>query len=301
MEKYDLIIIGGGPAGLTAAIYAVRYKLKTLLIAKELGGYMMESDRIENYPGFKKISGLELTEKMADQAKSLGAKIEEDEAIEIKKDKEFMVTTRNNKFEAKTLIYALGTQRRKLNVPGEEQFLGKGISYCATCDGPFFKDKIVAVVGGSDAAAIAALQVAEHAKKVYIIYRKEKLRAEPYWVDQLEKNKKFEIICNANVKEIKGTGKLESISLDNGKELKLDGLFVEIGSVPTVALAEKIGLELSEENYIKIHCDQSTNVSGIFAAGDITIGCNSMRQIITAAAEGAIAARAAYDHLSKKR
>ena len=169
---YDLIIIGTGPAGLTAAIYAIRYRLNILVIGQDIGGLMNQASKVDNYPGFYNISGIELMNKFKEHCDYLKIKIIQDEVKDIKKDKDFIVTINKESYEAKSLILTLGTQRRKLNIPGEDKFLGKGVSYCATCDAPMFKDKIVGVVGGNDSAATSALLLAKYAKKDYIIYRK---------------------------------------------------------------------------------------------------------------------------------
>jgi len=305
-KLYDLIIIGAGAAGLTASIYASRYKIKHLVLGKVPGGMTLEAHKIENYPGYKSISGMELMQKFQEHAKNLGAKIEQTEAANIKKkNKEFEITdSKNRKYQTKTLILALGTKRRKLNIPGEKKLLGKGVSYCAVCDAMFYKDEVVAVIGGSDAAVMAALLLTEHAKKIYIIYRKAKLRAEPIMVEKVEADPKIEIIYSTNVLEIKGEEKVEKIVLDReykgNKELKLDGIFVEIGSTPAVSLAQKLGVEVDQENYIKVDTYRATNVPGVFAAGDITSGLAKLRQIVTAAAEGAVAATSVYDYLKTK-
>ena len=286
---YDVIIIGGGPAGVAAAIYSQRYKLKTLLITKNTGGMVLDSHLIENYPGFTKISGVELSKKFEEQIKHLNIEKIEAEIIDI--DNNLTLTDKNNnKYETKNIILALGTEKRKLNVQGEEKFLGKGVSYCYTCDAPFFKDKTVAIVGGSDSAAKAALLLADYAKKVYIIYRKENLRCEPHYLEKI-KNKNIEILNNTEIKEIKGTNFVESVTLTNSK-LKLDGVFIEIGTIPATNLAKKLNIELDENNYIKVNNKQETNIKGVYAAGDITN--QLLKQIITAAAQGAIAANSIF-------
>ncbi len=186
---YDLIIIGGGPAGLSAAVYAARFNLKAIVISELIGGYMMESPQICNYPSYTIINGVELTNNMKEQVKSLNIEMIEEEVVKVEKikEKEFLIKTKSNKdFKSKTILLALGTKKRKLNIKGEDKFAGKGISYCATCDGPLFKDKIVAVVGGSNSAAVSALLLAQFAKEVHIFYRKQKLRADPYWREKKE-------------------------------------------------------------------------------------------------------------------
>ena len=294
--EYDLVIIGAGPAGLTAAIYAARYKLSTLVVGEQIGGMAAEADEICNFPSYKKIIGIELTKKMIEQVENLGVEIKNSYADSIKKiDSQFLVKTNSTKYKAKKIILATGTEKRKLGLKNEDKFLGKGISYCATCDAAFFKNKVVGVVGGSNSALTAALLLSKFANEIYIIYRKNKFfRAEPKWVEEVERNEKIKSIFNANVIELVGENKLECVKLDNGEKLNLDGLFVEIGSIPSVKLAEELGIEL-EENHIKVDKKQRTNMEGVFAAGDVT---NSpLKQIIVACAQGAIAANSAYEEL----
>jgi len=294
--EYDLIIIGAGPAGLTAAIYAARYKLSTLVVGEQIGGMAAEADEICNFPSYKKIIGIELTKKMIEQVENLGVEIKNSYADSIKKiDSQFLVKTNSTEYKAKKIILATGTEKRKLGLKNEDKFLGKGISYCATCDAAFFKNKVVGVVGGSNSALTAALLLSKFANEIYIIYRKNKFfRAEPKWVEEVERNEKIKSIFNANVIELVGENKLEYVKLDNGEKLNLDGLFVEIGSIPSVKLAEELGIEL-EENHIKVDKKQRTNMEGVFAAGDVT---NSpLKQIIVACAQGAIAANSAYEEL----
>lgn len=299
-EVYDIIIVGAGAAGLAAAIYAARYKLKTLVISKEIGGVVVDAHTVENYPGFKKISGLELMDKFYEHAKDFGVEIVQDEIIDIKKNKYFKLKSNKKECNAKTLVLAMGSERRKLNVRGEKKFRKKGVSYCYTCDAPLSKDRTVAVVGGSDAAARAAQLAAEYAKKVYVIYRKDKLRAEPYLVEQLEKNKKIEFIYNTNVIEVKGDTMLSSVILDSKKELKLDILFVEIGQIPNTSLTKKLGVKVDKQGYIIVDAEQKTNVNCVYAAGDITNASNKFRQLTTAISEGSIAAESIYKLIKKR-
>jgi len=281
---------------LTAAIYAARYKLSTLVVGEQIGGMAAEADEICNFPSYKKIIGIELTKKMIEQVENLGVEIKNSYADSIKKiDSQFLVKTNSTEYKAKKIILATGTEKRKLGLKNEDKFLGKGISYCATCDAAFFKNKVVGVVGGSNSALTAALLLSKFANEIYIIYRKNKFfRAEPKWVEEVERNEKIKSIFNANVIELFGENKLEYVKLDNGEKLNLDGLFVEIGSIPSVKLAEELGIEL-EENHIKVDKKQRTNMEGVFAAGDVT---NSpLKQIIVACAQGAIAANSAYEEL----
>ena len=295
---HDLIVIGGGPAGLSAAIYAARYMLDTLLLVKDHGGAIAEAHLVENYPGYEGISGLELAEKFRKQAKKLGVEIKDEEAEGIKKEKDYFIV--NNKHKAKKVILALGTSRRKLNIPGEDEFIGKGVSYCATCDAPFYRDKIVGVVGGSNSAARAAQHLAEFAKKVHIIYRKEKIRAEPKICSQIDKNPKIEIISSTQVKEVKGEKFVNSVVFDSGEVFMLDGLFIEIGSVPSGTLPKELGVKVDDNGYIIVDAAMNTNVKGVYAAGDITTGSNQWRQVITACAEGGIASASAYLDIKKE-
>lgn len=304
-KNYDLLILGSGVAGLSAGIYAARYKLKTLIIGKDMG-MAAEAPEIENYPGIYGVSGVQLVKKITEHAREMGAEIIYDEIENIEKiEGGFKVKTSTNEFFGKAIIYALGGMKRKLGLENENNFIGKGISYCATCDSRFFKDKIVAVLGGANSAATTSLLLSKYAKKVYLIHRRESLRADPTLIEKLKEAKNIEIIFNHVVKELKGDKRLEAVILENvatgeKREIKLDGIFVEFGYVPNSFLAEKIGVEICEDGRIKVNEDMSTNIEGFFAAGDITSGSNRLDQIITAAAEGAIAANSAYKYLSKK-
>lgn len=298
---YDVIIVGGGPAGYSAAIYSARNKLSTLVLARDIG-VLSYATNVENYPGFESISGPELIEKFEKQAGDLETEIRKEEVVKVKKeDGKFKVSTRDNTYEGKALILALGTEKAKLKIENEDDFIGRGISYCTTCDAPFFKNKTVAVVGGSNSAAMSALELAEHAKKVYIIYRREKPRCEEVLLDKL-KEKSVEIVCNAVVKKAEGENVLQKVILEkDGKEeeMGLDGLFIEIGYVPSSTIAQNLGVEL-KNNFIKVNEKMETNVEGVFAAGDITTGSAGFRQIVTACAEGAIASVSAFKYLKAK-
>lgn len=301
---YDLLIIGSGPAGLTASIYASRYKLANLVVGKVLGGMMTSAHKIENYPGFTSISGVELSQKMGEHAKALGAEILADGVSKIEKTKTgFKVTTESGKeFESKALIVATGTERRKLDVPGEKEYLGRGVSYCTACDIAFFKDKIVALIGGSDAAVSGAIHATAFAKKVYIIYRRDKLRAEAIWVEEVLDNPQIEVIYNTNITEILGDGtKVTGVKLDSPHQgagkLDLDGVFIEIGGVPGTQLVKQSGVELDERGFVKVAPTLATNIPGVFAAGDIANIAGEFQQIVTAASEGAMAAFSAFKYL----
>lgn len=302
---YDVIIIGVGSAGYAVGIYATRFGLRTLLIGKEPGGQTNEAYEVDNYPGFLNISGIDLMTKFKEHAEKLGAELVVSEAIDVgKKGENFVVKTKDKEHEGKAVILATGSKKRKLGLPKEEEMTGKGVAYCATCDAMFFNDKIVGVAGGGNSAVKSALLLAEYAKKVYLVYRREKkdMRAMPYWVKKAEENDKIEMIFRSVPKEIKGKEKLESVVFEkDGKdlEIKMDGLFVEIGTDPENSLAKKLGVSLDEQGKIKVEKDMSTNVEGVFAAGDITNGSNGMEQIVTSCAEGSIAAESAYNYVKK--
>jgi thioredoxin reductase (NADPH) len=302
---YPLIIIGAGPAGLAASIYASRFGIKHAVLGSLLGGLISETHLIDNYPGIEEASGFEFSQKLGHHAQKYGVEIMPAKVENIKKvNGEFELEIEGgDNFRSQTILLATGTKRRKLNIPGEEEFRGKGVSYCATCDGFFYKNKTVAVIGGSDSAAGAAVYLSGICEKVFLIYRKEKLRAEKYWIDLIEKNPKIEVIYSTNVSEIIGAEKLQKVKLDKSYNsstfINLDGLFIEAGSEPNLDFAEDLSLETDEGGYVKIKADAATSVAGVWAAGDITDGSDKFRQVITACAEGAIAARSISNYLKK--
>lgn len=292
---YDIAIIGAGPAGLNASIYAARYGLKAVVIGAVTGGLAGTTHEIGNWLGVEKITGFELAQNMLRHAKSYNTPIIERMAEDIKKtDNGFSIVVAGAEaIEAKTVLLATGTSHRHLGLSEEAKFIGKGLSYCATCDGFFYKNKTAVVIGGNDAAAMAAAYLGDIAAKVYLIYRKEPLRAEHVWQETIAKNPKIEIIYNTNVVEIIGTEKVSGVKTQNHagemKEIATDGIFIEIGSEPNTELFKELGVESDEQGFVKINNDGSTTAAGIWAAGDLTNGSNKFRQIITAAAEGAIA------------
>ena len=300
---YDFLIIGSGIAGYAAAIYATRFNLKTIIIGKSSGGMIAQTHIVENYPGFISLSGMALAEKLRAHAAAYNVTINSDEVVVIKKiGKLFSIKTAKEKtYYAKTILFATGTRWKKLNVPGEKEFTNKGVSYCATCDGPLFKNKIVGVVGGSDSAAKESLLLSEYAKKVYIIYRGQKIRAEPINIDRLKRAKNIEIITNTNVTSIQGKQFVERIKLDkaylNKNELNLNGLFIEIGHVPESSLAKQLCVKLNKNSEIKTDRYSKTNVDGIYAAGDVTD--TLYKQAILSASAGVTAAHSAYEYLKK--
>ncbi len=303
---HDLIIVGLGPAGLTAAIYAARYTLKTLVIGSSPGGQVAESGRIENYPGFKKINGPELVQRMVEQAKSFGVEIVRGEVLSIKyQGGGFRVSVGERVYESRAVILAIGVEPRKLGVPGETELIGKGVSYCALCDAPLFKDKVVAMVGGGDSALDGALELAEHARKIYLIHRREEFLAKPDFVRRARENPKIELVLNTNVTQIKGGDRVEGVALDKPyqgqSELSAEGVFIEIGNLPPRKLPEDLGLKSDKVGYVEVADDMSTSLTGVFAAGDITTGSNQMKQIVTACAEGAVAAQSVYRYLKDQK
>lgn len=304
---YDTIIVGVGPAGYTASIYASRYKLKNLVIGKESGGQINEAHLVENYPGFLSVSGTELMSKFKEHAEKFKPEIVYSEIRKIVKQKDgtFSVFDENKKsYNGKTIILATGMTYRKLQIPGENEFIGKGVSYCFVCDGLFFKDKAVAIIGGGDSAAMGASYLADIGKKVYLIFRKDKLTAEPFWKEKVNTNPKIELVPKTNVKEIKGDTLVKEIILDNPhkkkKSLPVQGVFIEIGSMPSLALAKETGIQVDEKGYIQVKENQETNIAGLFAAGDVTTASNKYRQVVVASAEGAIAAGAVFKFLQNK-
>lgn len=291
---YDIIIIGAGPAGLTAGIYALRANLKVLIIEKEsIGGQISSSPLVENYPGYKSISGLELSNSMYEQYNALGGELEVDEVTKIKKDDDFTVTTEYDEYRAKSIIIATGAKHRHLNIDREEDFIGKGVSYCATCDGAFFKDKIVAVIGGASTAVTSAIYLSNIAKKVYLIYRKSKLKCEDILKTRLDKLENVEIIYNSEVTKLIGKDVIEGLVLNDSDTIEVDGVFISIGMEPNTKFVEEL-IPITEDNYID-SLDTKTNIEGIFVAGDVRK--KDLRQLTTAVSDGSLAATYAIDYI----
>jgi len=300
---FDVAIVGSGPSGCSASVYASRYSLSNIVFGKLPGGTISEAHKVCNYLAFEEITGFELSQKFFNHAKSFGAEMQSKSVVDIKKEGDIfkIYTESEDIFESRSVILATGTKRRKLAIPNEDKYLGKGVSYCATCDANFFKEKIVAVVGGSNAATTAALLLSEIATSVYIIYRRKALRGDQKWVEAVLKNGKIEVIYNTLVTGLSGSDKLKEIILNTkfkGKKLlKVDGLFIEIGSEPNSDLPLRLGLATDEIGYIETKEDQSTNIKGIWAAGDMTTNSNKFQQVATATSEGAIAANSVYQYL----
>ena len=299
-DSYDVAILGAGPAGLTAAIYSVRYGLKTIVISKDIGGVANYADVIENYPGFEG-KGIELMQKFAEQAKKQGAEIMFDELVSIERaGKDFAINTKNKRIGAKAVIISLGTEHKRLGIPGEAKFIGRGISFCSACDAPLYKNKVVAVIGGGNAAATSALILSLHASKVFLIHKGDELKAEKARAERIKKNKKIEVLYRTIPKEVKGNDFVEALAVEQdgkARDIKLDGIFVEIGSVPATTFAKELGVDLDDKGYIITDENMYTNIKGILAAGDMVK--SRLKQVIVSAAQGAIAAKSAYDYINQ--
>ncbi len=302
---YDMIIIGTGCAGLAGAMYAGRLGMKVLALGEMRGGTITTTNIVENYPGFITLTGMELAQKLEDHARaypSVEIKDEKATKIERKSGGTFAITTDAGKHEAKTVIFATGTEWKKLGAKGEKEFANKGVHYCALCDGAFYKKKIVAVIGGSDSAAKDALVLTEWADKVYMIYRGEKIRPEPVNYDRVLANKKIEIIYKTNVAEILGEKKVSGVTLDKphkgSSKLALDAVFVAVGHLPLSQLAKEAGVEIDGKGYVKINRNSETNVPGFYAAGDVTD--TRFKQAIVGVGEAVEAVYSAYLHLGGK-
>ena len=311
MENYDIVIIGAGPAGLTAGMYAGRQNSKTLVIDKGMaGGLGLEVPMMQNYPGFDLIAGMELIQKMKAQSENYCEILENTVIESIEKTADgFNLKTKNSpllmtsddagekEFFTKTIIFATGSSHRHLNVPGEEEFLGRGVAYCATCDGMFFIGRDVLMVGGGNSAAQEALYLNNLGCNVKLVHRRDELRCEHHLHNALKEND-IEVLWNSTIEEIKGDMAVDSVTLlRNGKEedYKTDAVFVAIGDDPSNELAKELGVDLDENGYIITDKNQATNVEGVFSAGDITGG---VKQWIVACGEGAVAAISAYNYIN---
>lgn len=300
---FDLIVVGGGVSGLSAAMYGGRLGLKTLLIGEIMGGVMNFAHLVENYPGIETTTGMELAEKFKNHASRYPVEFKEEKVEDVEKIPQgFRVTTSSEKYEGKTVVFATGSEVRKLDAPGEKEFDGKGVHYCALCDGPIYRDKVVAVVGGSDGAAKEALLLTEYASKIYIINRNDTMRAELHNLQKLNSSPKIKFVNSTNVVQIGGDKLVRKVILDkayNGKkELAVDAVFIYVGRVPSSQLAAKLGVKLNEKDEIITDKSSKTNVPGIFAAGDVSN--SSFKQIIVGAGDGVKAAYSAYTYLKNQ-
>lgn len=299
---YDLIIVGGGPAGLTAGLFAARARMKVVLLEKIVpGGQILVTDWIENYPGFPDgLSGADLVQKMTRQAQNFGLPIESDEVLGVDLSGSVKKVVLSNKtLTCHALIIASGASPKKLGVSGEDRFLGKGISFCATCDGPFFKDSIIAAVGGGDTAVQESIYLTKFAKKVYLIHRRDQLRAVPILQERAFANDKIELLWDSVITRIDGSQDVESVSVQNVKTgristLPVDGCFVWIGILPNTSFLTE-HLDLDEFGFIPTNDQMETSVAGVYAAGDVR--STRLRQIATAVGDAATAAYSAQHHI----
>ena len=301
---YDIIIVGAGPAGLTSAIYAKRASKKVLVLeANTYGGQIINTLDIENYPGDNHISGFDLATNMFNQTKELGAEIKFEKVVEIKNSSKYKeVITPNNKYKCKALILATGSENRKLGLSNEDELIGKGVSYCATCDGAFYKDKIVAVVGGGNTAIEDARYLTDICKKVYLIHRRDTFRGEEATINKLKEKDNITFIYNSNVTKLNAKDKLESIIVTdkegNKKELEVSAIFIAVGRIPENQNFAKI-IKLDEKGYVIAKENCHTNRRGIFVAGDAR--SKDLRQLVTATADGAVAATESIKYINSKR
>lgn len=294
---YDIIIVGAGPAGLTAALYARRANKKVLVFeAKSYGGQIVNANLVENYPGIPSISGFDYATNLYNQVKNLGAEIKFETVTRIEADK--TVITNNGTYQAKAIILATGAENRKLNIDKETEFVGKGVSYCATCDGNFYKNKTVAVVGGGNTAIEDAIYLSNIAKKVYLIHRRDEFRAEATYVKELKTKNNIEFILNSNVKTINGSNTLESIDVidnnNNIRNIEIDGLFIAVGQSPKNEIFKNI-INIDKMGYIISEDGVHTNIKGIYVAGDARV--KQLRQLTTAVSDGSIAATMAIKEM----
>ncbi len=302
-QTYDVIIVGQGAAAYSAALYAARYQIKPLMVGTWFGGETATGGAIENYPGYVEIDGLDLMLHMQEQAKRYEVPVETAKVESITREDECFLSRTDNgdEFRSNTVILAMGRERRKLGIPKEDEWTGHGVSFCSTCDAPLYRGKSAVVVGGGDAAVKGATLLSKYADKVYVLYRgKEFVRPEPINVRQLEAQANAEVLFNTSVIDLKGQDGVTGVVLDrahNGSnEIDVDGIFIEIGADPNFELAKQLGVELNELNEVDVDKMMKTNVPGVFAAGDITNGSGELKQTITAAAQGALAATSAYEY-----
>ncbi len=303
MRVYDIIIIGGGPAGITAGIYAARKKLDILILSKDVGGQVFVSWEIENWPGVKHTTGPELTKAFEAHLNSLcdGVQVGE-EVLEISRLKDrFKVKTSKNAYYSKTVIITTGTKPRKLDIKGEKEFEGRGLTYCATCDAPLYSNKDVAVIGGGNSGMEASLQLVNIARHIYLIHRSEKLKGDPIMADKLEKSDKVTVILNASTKEIFGDKVVKGFKVDvkgeGERTIEVQGVFVEIGAKPVqIPVKSDTPLKLNTWGEIVVDEHSATNIPGLFAAGDVT--SVPEKQIVVAAGQGCVACLSAFKYIS---
>ncbi len=302
---HDVLIIGLGIAGYTAAIYSARYKLDTFIVGAEQGGLGNTAAEVGNWPGIIEIRGPDLMEnfhKHAVSFENVTLKLARVNTIEKIAGGFRLMLDSGESVEGRTLLFAMGSNKRHLGVPGEDALAGKGVTYCATCDAYFYRNKVVAVIGGGDAAVEGAAIAAQVASKVYLIHRRNDFRAEPYWVDKVRERPNVTFVLENSVKEIVGDAKVTGVKLEKpfegSDQLTVDGVFIEIGADPATALAQTLGCEVDGKGFLKVDKAQRTNVPGVFGAGDITDASNHFAQFTTAAGEASVAANSIFHYIS---
>ncbi|HEV8132184.1 MAG TPA: thioredoxin-disulfide reductase [Acidobacteriota bacterium] len=299
MKHYDVIIIGAGPAGLTAALYTSRGKLSTLLLDKLApGGQLLNTEKVEDYPGFESITGLELSERFEKQARSFGTEIKIEEVIEMFPSQK-LVRTYDGEYQGKVLIITSGGYPRKLEIPGEKELAGKGVSYCAICDGAFFKDQVIAVVGGGNSAVEESIFLTKYVKKLYLVHRRDEFRAQKIFVERATKNEKIEFVLDSVMVEISGDKEVERAFIRNvtsgeRRQLDVQGVFIFIGYIPNRSYFRE-HLDHDTDGYLLTDSNMQTSIPGVYAAGDIR--AQLVRQITTAAGDATTAAVAAEKYI----
>ncbi|PIE84967.1 hypothetical protein CSA08_04410 [Candidatus Gracilibacteria bacterium] len=298
---YDLIIVGTGSAGLPAGMYASRYKIKNLIIGGQPGGALATSHKVENYPGFISASGKEIMNNFKKHSEKSGSEILQDMVSKVDKHEDHfhVITSSGKEFKSKFVILATGNKYRHLGFEGEEEFLGKGVSYCATCDGMFFKDRNVVIVGGGNTALTEALYLSDICKKVYLVHRRDTFRAENIWVDQVKNRDNIELVLKEEVAKVDGKMFMETVTLKSGKVLNADGIFVAIGSDPDTKIVDSLNPLKDTDGCLIVDKRQETSVKGLYAAGDVTTNSNKFKQTIMSAAEGCLAANSIHEDLLK--
>ncbi|MCA9373949.1 MAG: FAD-dependent oxidoreductase [Candidatus Gracilibacteria bacterium] len=310
-EIYDFLVIGAGCSGASAAMYASRLNLSCVMIGELPGGLITTTHLVENWPGEKSISGPDLAMKLVDHATSFGVPLKSEKVMDVRRAVEspaegtvsgYVVKTGSNEYKAKTVLFATGSHHRKLGAPGEEKLENKGVSYCALCDGAFFKGKVMSVVGGGDSAAKEALLLSEHASKVHVFVRGDELKAEPVNSDRVKakvEEGKIEVHYNTEVAEIMGENSVEKVKLKSGEEMEMGAIFIAIGQIPLSDLAANLGVELNDRKEIKINRKSETNVPGLYSAGDVTD--TQFKQAITGSAEAVTASFWAFDYVGRNK
>ena len=301
MKTYDVLIIGAGPAGLTSGLYSARNGMSVLIVSKNIGGTANIISNLDNWPGFKG-SGKEFIDKFEEQLKQYDIDFTEEEAISILKNgEEFTTKTKEGEIKSKSIIITTGMERKKLKIPGEEEFLGKGVSYCATCDAFFFKDKTIAVLGKNNCDIESVLLLSDIANKVYFICLDKETECKGDEKERLEKTNNVEIFYNSKPKSILGKEKVEEIEFEiegENQKLKIDGVFIEMGSTPLAEITKSLGIKMDDQKFIEVDANMNTSVKGIYAAGDVTN--QKLKQVVVASAQGAIASKSAYNWINKE-